>query len=118
MTVSLLRTVNVLVRRYEETTDKGVLVNTLVEEFETKGALMPAAKTTMAVNSTETLHLVDENVEREYQYSRIFTKVPLRLKDVVIDVEKNEEYKVIREFDYIRYGTYANHYSATLAREI
>ena len=73
---------------------------------------MPADLTEFSEAATA-MNKHDIDVQRIVDFKKIYTKVEIKLKDIIITAD-NQEYKVAKLYDYSNYGTIANHYKAVI----
>lgn len=112
--MSLLLNDTIIVRCYTESIVDGRVVQTLTNTYSTKCALMPAALTEMSDKVSENV-LIESDGDRITNYKKAYTKTKLNSTDIVVEVATGLIFKVMKVFDYSRFGVMANHYKYILA---
>lgn len=103
------------VKHYIETIVDGEIVKTLVQSFNTRGALMPAALTEVSDAVTETV-LVHGEGFRLTDYKKLYTTQRIMASDIITEMRTGNVYKIMKVYDYSQYGTIAKHYKYIVAR--
>lgn len=110
--MDLLKVEYVTVKRYTESFVNGEAVTTLTDTFTIECTTMPMGISKTADDVAKTT--VSENLaERTYDYKKLFTKTKISNKDVIV-MNDGKKYKLIKFYDYSKFGTIAKHYEAVI----
>lgn len=116
MKQKLLRFEQHTLRRYTDTYSYGSVTKTLLFEKGIIGAIMPAALTEFSDAAAEITKIEQEGL-RIVNYKKMYTPVEndISMYDIVLENNHVIQYKVIKVYDYKKYGKLGKHTKVILA---
>lgn len=103
-------------QRFTESNVFGMIEKTLLFDRPIEGAIMPADLTEFSEAATNIAQIEKEGL-RITDFKKIYSPAPIDIKLFDIIIENNNEvlYKVIKVYDYRKYGKLGKHTKAILA---
>lgn len=103
-------------RRYTDIHSYGSITKTLLFEKRIIGAIMPAALTEFSDAAAEITKIEQEGL-RIVNYKKMYTPAEnhINMYDIVLENNSITQYKVIKVYDYKKYGKLGKHTKVILA---